>query len=362
MRIRSLSFLTVIVLYTFMSVAPVARSEETPVFYKGLRPLGMGGAFTAVADDENAIFYNPAGLNKIEGFGGLDLVNPYVELSKYTAEFLIDLRDVEDAETDSEQAALVSDLMERWMGRHFHLRTGAFPNLTVHNFGIGVLGQGYFDGEVHNFLGSDAVSIRAGYDIAGVMSLAYGLFDQTIQIGVTGKAIRRKIIDRDYTGADLVNMDGISIEDARAGTGIGADAGVIINLPLPLKPSIGATIQNIGDIDLKEAGMIERQVNVGVALQPDLGIGTLTLAVDMMDAGKNLGSDKDTAKRLHAGAELKLRILSVRAGISQGYPTAGLTLDLWIVKFGYAYYVEEIGAYAGQRPDYRHLAQLSIGF
>ncbi|MCI2428325.1 hypothetical protein LM595_01970, partial [Candidatus Acetothermia bacterium] len=28
----------------------------------GARPLGMGGAFIALADDENALFYNPAGL------------------------------------------------------------------------------------------------------------------------------------------------------------------------------------------------------------------------------------------------------------------------------------------------------------
>ncbi|MCX5749477.1 MAG: hypothetical protein NTZ10_04465 [Candidatus Saganbacteria bacterium] len=29
----------------------------------GVRPIGMGGAFTAVADDSDAIFYNPAGLS-----------------------------------------------------------------------------------------------------------------------------------------------------------------------------------------------------------------------------------------------------------------------------------------------------------
>ncbi|MFQ6116642.1 MAG: hypothetical protein ACE5LQ_00090, partial [Candidatus Bipolaricaulia bacterium] len=28
----------------------------------GVRPMGMGGAFAALADDENALFYNPAGL------------------------------------------------------------------------------------------------------------------------------------------------------------------------------------------------------------------------------------------------------------------------------------------------------------
>jgi len=31
-------------------------------FYSGARPMGMGGVFTAVADDVNAIFYNPAGV------------------------------------------------------------------------------------------------------------------------------------------------------------------------------------------------------------------------------------------------------------------------------------------------------------
>lgn len=31
----------------------------------GVRPLGMGGAFTAVADDSNAVYYNPAGIAEI---------------------------------------------------------------------------------------------------------------------------------------------------------------------------------------------------------------------------------------------------------------------------------------------------------
>lgn len=31
-------------------------------FYSSARPMGMGGAFIAVADDANALFYNPAGL------------------------------------------------------------------------------------------------------------------------------------------------------------------------------------------------------------------------------------------------------------------------------------------------------------
>ncbi|MFQ5795536.1 MAG: hypothetical protein ACE5JP_10870 [Candidatus Bipolaricaulia bacterium] len=35
----------------------------------GARPLGMGGAFVAVVDDESALFYNPAGLGDLESIG-----------------------------------------------------------------------------------------------------------------------------------------------------------------------------------------------------------------------------------------------------------------------------------------------------
>ena len=35
---------------------------------KSARALGMGNAFTAVVNDRNTMFYNPAGLNRVEGY------------------------------------------------------------------------------------------------------------------------------------------------------------------------------------------------------------------------------------------------------------------------------------------------------
>src|SRR5262245_18377249 len=37
-------------------------ASEAPVFLEFVRPLGMGGAFTAVADDSNVFAFNPAGM------------------------------------------------------------------------------------------------------------------------------------------------------------------------------------------------------------------------------------------------------------------------------------------------------------
>ncbi|MEA3356018.1 MAG: hypothetical protein U9Q23_01555 [Candidatus Bipolaricaulota bacterium] len=41
----------------------------------GARPVGMGNAFVAIADDENALFYNPAGLGDIDHIGISSLIS-----------------------------------------------------------------------------------------------------------------------------------------------------------------------------------------------------------------------------------------------------------------------------------------------
>ena len=38
------------------------RAEEPQTLIQFARPLGMGGAFTAVTDDHNSFTYNPAGM------------------------------------------------------------------------------------------------------------------------------------------------------------------------------------------------------------------------------------------------------------------------------------------------------------
>ena len=341
-----------------------ALAEELPVFYKGVRPLGMGGAFTAVADDENAMFYNPAGLNKIEGFGGIGILNPYAEISKNTLDFIKDVTDLSDADTDAEQTALASDLMDRWMGEHLRLRAGLFPNVTVHNFGVGFLGQAAFDFEVHNPLGSRTLDVRGAIDMALLVSGAYAFTvkDNPLRVGLTAKMINRRLLDQQYSTFDLVQKDGIDLDDdLKSGNGIGVDLGAIYSFPVFLEPSVGIAIQNIADTKLGDAGKIEQQVNLGAAIYPPIGFGKLVLALDVMDFTHQLGSDNDLGKRLHLGVEYRLPIIiGIRAGLHQGYPSYGFTVDFWVLKLDYAYYTEEIGAFAGQRKDRRHVAQLQL--
>jgi hypothetical protein len=48
------------------AAAPPARADVPHPTLQGIRPLGMGDAFVAVVDDRNALYYNPAGLARLD--------------------------------------------------------------------------------------------------------------------------------------------------------------------------------------------------------------------------------------------------------------------------------------------------------
>jgi hypothetical protein len=57
---RAIAAARVLFVLWFLAIALPARAQSEPPV--GVRAAGMGGAFTAVADDASAVFWNPAGL------------------------------------------------------------------------------------------------------------------------------------------------------------------------------------------------------------------------------------------------------------------------------------------------------------
>ena len=70
-RMKKLMFYMVLLFALFSIV--FSQTEVTKIFWdrgyfvNGVRPALLGGAFTAISDDENALMYNPAGLSFQEG-------------------------------------------------------------------------------------------------------------------------------------------------------------------------------------------------------------------------------------------------------------------------------------------------------
>jgi hypothetical protein len=335
----------------------VATAEELANLYRGIRPLGMGGAFITLSDDENAMFYNPAGLNDVSGFGGVDLLNPLAEISENTNGLYQDLSDL-DANDQNE----VIDFLEKRVGEHQHVRAALLPHFFMHNFSIGVLGQATVDMEVRN-RGILEVPTNIRIDTGVLASGALGFFDQKLQIGVTGKYIQREGINTTYDVTDIVEDNFDPFDQTVKKSDFALDIGTKVNFKTPLKPSVALVVQNITDLDFEELGEIPQQVNIGASINPDFWILKTTFAIEIDDLTKSVEADDDLYKRVHLGAEFRFpMILSIRAGVNGGYLTAGASIDFWILSISGATYAEEIGAVSGQRADRRYVAQASLGF
>jgi len=79
------SMVSIVIL--FLTTSIWAKDNTTATFLKigtGARPVSMGEAFCAVANDVNAIYWNPAGLSQIKGQEFLLVHNQWLEDIKHT--------------------------------------------------------------------------------------------------------------------------------------------------------------------------------------------------------------------------------------------------------------------------------------
>ncbi len=83
------AFLVVLVLILSVKLPGAANefADVAAIFQlgSGARPLGIGGAFIGLADDENAVVYNPAGLGFNRIIGLTSLISPQFGAVSFTA-------------------------------------------------------------------------------------------------------------------------------------------------------------------------------------------------------------------------------------------------------------------------------------
>lgn len=351
---------TLFLLVTVMHVS----AGEYPTLHRGVRPLGMGGAFTAVADDENALFYNPAGLSEISTLQ-VGVFNPLIEYSENTRDMISDAQG-----TDFDDTGEVTNFLRDYVGEHQHGRIAFLPHVgfNIRDYGIMVAGlwQITVDMDVRNPVWPEA-HVDAVYEYGLLAGVGLKVPITGLRAGASVKFISRESLDETYTATDIADddFDHELEEDMNAGSGIGFDLGAIYRLPFLeiIDLDLGLTVQNVPEMDMGDAKPLETQANFGLAASKTLAGFDLVAALDYMDLSNSYDEDDDPAKRLHMGAEVRLpKILSVRAGLNQGYYTAGATVDFKFVRFDVATYGEEVGAHAGQREDRRYVVQLTVGW
>jgi len=342
-----------------VALAAPSAGRELPRFFEGVRPLGMGGAFTAVADDENAVFYNPAGLDRVQEWG-MGIVNPLVEVGESGYDFARDALD-----TNFDSTGEVTKLIRDYAGENQHARLALFPHFVMRHLEVGVLGQVNATFQPNNVLAYPEVGVDTLETLSGHVGVGFGFLEGALRVGAAAKYVKAYRLQEEYTALQISDEDFEDQvrDDLVDGGGFGFDLGAMATAPVFLRPTLAVAVQNLGDTDLGDVGELQQQINLGVSVTHSFSWLALTGAADWVDMTNELGDDDDLYKRLHFGLEGRFgRFLALRAGLYQGYGSLGVGLDLWALRLDYATYAAELGRSAGDRADRRHVVQLTLGW
>lgn len=383
-----------------LATSASALTFEYPQLYKDPKVMGMGGANVAVGGSASSLFYNPAGLAYIPKEYGVEveLINLNISINENIMDFASDLSDATDApgdldndgipDEDDDETLAALDVFEAYMGKNIHFDVNDMLSVSKKGekiaFAVAAFGGASFDFRTHRGFGTDGVMEVQGIGYGGValggsydfkevpigstielnsFSLGFGL-KQVTYFSVNDAVTINEYIDNKDDFGSYVQDD-----LAKEGTSVVYDLGGTYHV-LP-NMIVGVSAMNIGGIGDKDAVYIPMTINAGVGYlkrwEGHKFFNQVRMAFDYIDISKEYDQDTDIIKRSRMGLETNVwdgwfSTLSLRGGLYQGAPTYGLNLRLTMLQIGYAYYQEEVGAYAGQDRDARHIVNLTFGW
>ncbi|MBU3914521.1 hypothetical protein KKA14_03220, partial [bacterium] len=159
-------------------------AEEPQHLRQSIRALGMGNAFTAAANDEHALYYNPAGLQSIQQH-----IFEILSVNGTIGQNLVD-----QANEDSENTAV---FISQLIGKKMYTEVGlGFLSLSGPGWGYALFADGILDIEVHNPT-VPVLELKAYAQAVAIGGLAFDFFDETLDIGFNLKAVNRYGIGRE---------------------------------------------------------------------------------------------------------------------------------------------------------------------
>src|SRR3989304_5375456 len=251
---KMLPFLILFLFMWTVGIASAGSLYNYPHLYQGLRSLGMGGAFTAVGKDPEALFYNPAGLYEM-GFQ-LAVFNPVIEVDQNAIDLASTFQDALNKDTDTERINALTDIISDNMGKPLHLRFSLFPHVAVKNVAVGAIAQGLLDTRLHNPLSSEgAVEVSGGYEYGPVAGFSVGLPVTGLRAGAGVKFISNTWYEKGFSVRDIAS-EGFDPMDSKyvvENSDFSFDIGFLYDLPVveSMKPKLGASFLNITDLDFR---------------------------------------------------------------------------------------------------------------
>lgn len=335
----------------------LSDAEATPIrtINSSTRALGMGDAFTALASDDSALFYNPAGLAKVSGLNW-KVFSLRAGGSGYEA-----LTQIQDLNTsDSGFASAVSELY----GEHVSLNLGGSSIFTAPMFGFGIYNHADVIIQVDNPV-SPEINATAINDYGYVFGFGAPI-GPFLQLGLDLKYIKRTGGEIPFGPGSLADLqsDAITQRITGWGVGYGADLGMNLVVPAPFfSATFAAVWRNVGVTRFRsedpntELPVEDNDITLGTALLFDFPLVSVAPAIDFRYLNR---ADLQLMRKINFGLEIGLPLIDIRGGFREGYYTAGVGVNLGLFKVDVATYGVELGEYPGQIEDRRYLLEFAM--
>ena len=337
----------------FSSLKATAFQE----MYTSVRALGMGNAYTAIVDNSDAMFYNPAGLSRVEGINWR-LLDPQIGLNGLEA--------FEKAQNFSDDGTDLAQFLNDLYGTKIWSHAGLNSLITLPGIGLGVFGAADVDLNLSNPAFPN-LNLNYVYDYGLTLGFSVPVVPNFLYFGMVGRRTTR-------TGARLplgvstigeLDIENIESNLKNTGSAFALDLGVNLTLPGLFSPTLSFVWQDVGVTKFsfdggQQAPPSERdEMIIGFGMSIDLPLLTITPAIDYKYA--NIEGEQ-FAKKLHLGIEFDLPLIDLRAGLNQGYWTLGASFNLFLMQIDAASYGVELGEYPGQLEDRRYIVQITFEF
>ncbi len=346
---------------------PLRRLGQNP------RGLAMGGTGLSYANDEMALFYNPAGLGSIENFW-FELVPISVEASDASVELVTG--------GDFGSFSSPSQVIRDNIGKELQFRGFAYPHAVVNLLPGVSLGISYFaelqtELQLRNQATPEAQAFFRS-DVGQTVGISWPSVDGQLLWGVSVRKLERNTGEGSISSADLAVASAsgeLAVEEllnTGEGSGTAYDFGIIWRLESfsALRGQFAMVVQNIGGLDLGDAGEQPQEIGVGWAFRPRFfPLVPILFAMEFRDITNELSDDSSTVKRTHFGLEVGLipldsstNLVSFRVGRSGSSVSYGVEFSAWhSFTLQYVLYEQEYGAAAGEDSRPRTLLQINLG-
>lgn len=352
---KTLKLLLILVL---LLAAQKSRAGEYYESHVNARAMALGNAFTSLVEDDEALFYNPAGIAKNGGvfwkvadprggFSSMDALKQYSNLSDPT---------------------LFSTTLQKLYGKPIYMQGGGKTAVSVPFF----MAAYYVDIDA-SIMADNPVSPTLDVSFIKDSGVAFGTgfpIGPFIQYGIALKRITREGSRKSYgpsviadVAAGTSDPDVIFRDLLNKGTGYAMDMGWNFTFPAPVQPTFSLVWKNIGNTKFtpalgSEAPPTEQQEWIlGSSLMVDLGLFHIAPSLDFKHAND---TEEQLGKKVHLGVEFGLPLLDLRVGLNQGYLSYGAGIDLGFLQVDAASWGTEVGGYPGQLESRRFMIQASI--